>query len=227
MRGLWVGALCALVGCSKKARDDAPKPAPTPVRTDAAAPMTPADAAMSPADAATSADAAIPHVGPFPAGSGKPMLRTCDKRDPGQIQPGRGGTCSRDADCKDGREGRCNAIASGHGRVAPMNRCTYSSCAKDADCKDGPCECEGLRGNHCLAGNCKSDADCPGSVCGRSNFVGCWGGDASYFCRTPQDTCVTYDDCNKPGQSGRGGQCVFLPEVGHFGCKEYPRCPVG
>jgi hypothetical protein len=162
----------------------------------------------------------------YPPGSGRAGTPVCGPREAGKPQP-QGGDCLKDDDCKTGKEGRCNALSDSHGRMAPENRCTYSECAGDADCKEGPCECDSMFGNHCLAGNCKTNADCPGSICDRSNSMNCWGGPAAYYCRTAKDTCTDSEECQAKDGKGRGGQCVYLPELGHWGCQEYPECPVG
>ena len=125
--------------------------------------------------------------------------------------------CTSDAQCTTGKNGRCMVVGS---RVRE-NRCTYDACTVDADCKTGgPCECSAT-GNVCLPGNCRTDADCgTDGSCGRSNPM-CGEGEPSYYCRTPNDTCVDYDDCDK------GSRCLYVPEVGHYTCQKELSCPVG
>lgn len=149
---------------------------------------------------------------------GRPQAAKCPKERPkGTANPEIQGSCKTDDDCKTGMNGRCQL---GGSRVQ-TNACTYDACFLDTDCKGGPCECS-ESGNRCLEGNCKTNADCgAGGACGRSNSMGCWGGDASYYCRTKDDSCSSSEDC------GGKGQCVYLPELGHWGCKVYPDCPVG
>jgi hypothetical protein len=138
------------------------------------------------------------------------------ERPPGDARPGVGGLCAKDADCQTGSNGRCQTL----GSRMQENRCTYDACFHDADCKiGGPCECQST-GNVCLQGNCRIDADCgAGGSCARSNSMSCGGGEPAYFCRTADDTCT--DEC------GDHKQCVYLQELGHWGCKAYPDCPVG
>jgi len=151
-------------------------------------------------------------------GPGRPSARACPKeRPPGRASPDIEGDCKKDDDCTAGTNGRCWT----NGPRVQRNSCTYDACFHDADCKGGPCECRSDSGNVCLQGNCKTDADCgAGGSCGRSNSMTCGGGEPAYYCRTQDDTCSDYNDCGK-------GQCVYLPELGHWGCKAYPDCPVG
>ena len=127
----------------------------------------------------------------YPPGAGRAVEASCPAtRPPGDADPNTGGTCKTDGDCTAGKNGRCQI---GGARVR-VNACTFDACFHDADCTGGPCECS-AQGNRCLAGNCRTDGDCgKGGSCGRSNAMSCGGGDASYFSRTPDDTCSGYDD---------------------------------
>lgn len=160
-----------------------------------------------------------PKAKPRPHEPGRPVEVACPaERPPGVAQPNVPGGCKQDADCTAGKNGRCQT---GGPRVL-ANTCSYDACFRDADCTTGgPCECR-ADGNACLAGNCRTDADCgAGGSCGRSNAMGCgFGGRASYYCRTGDDTCGG-------GDCGDKAECVYVPEVGHWACKEYPTCPMG
>ena len=154
---------------------------------------------------------------PRPRGPGRARETACAaERPPGNSAGITYGTCKTDDECKDGSNGRCMTV----GARVRENKCTYDACFHDADCKTGgPCECQ-TTGNVCLSGNCRVDADCgPNGSCGRSNAMSCGGGESSYYCRKPEDTCT--DEC------GDHKQCVYLEELGHWGCAEYPKCPVG
>jgi hypothetical protein len=154
----------------------------------------------------------------YPPGSGRPVEIACPKeRPPGTARAEVGGSCKGDAECTAGVNGRCQT----QGARVMENACTYDACFRDADCKAGPCECNSS-GNRCLGGNCRTDTDCgSGGACGRSNAIGCGGGDATYYCRTPADTCTKYDDCKVDAQ------CVYAIELGHWTCQQRPQCPVG
>jgi hypothetical protein len=156
----------------------------------------------------------------YPPGSGRVAGPQCTgTREPGTARAEtNGGNCKADADCTAGKNGRCMSV----GPRVLQNTCTYDDCMKDADCTGGPCECNTSMGNRCLQGNCKVDGDCgSGGACGRSNNMSCGGGDASYYCRSPKDDCVTDEDCKKQQQ------CVYATDVGHWTCASWPQCPVG
>jgi hypothetical protein len=133
-------------------------------------------------------------------------------------QSGDGATCAKDDDCTAGRNGRCMGV----GTRVRSETCTYDACLVDADCKTGgPCECSAL-GNTCLAGNCRTDADCgDDGSCGQARDAGCGAQTSSYYCRTPDDTCLEDSDC------GANARCTYSPELAHWGCITPPICPVG
>ena len=150
-------------------------------------------------------------------GPGRAKENACPStRPPGNARADVHGSCTKDDDCASGSNGRCQMAGS---RVLE-NKCTYDACFHDADCKTGgPCECQ-TSGNVCLRGNCRTDVDCgAGGSCGLSISMGCGGGEPEYHCRTADDTCS--DEC------GEHKQCVYLQELGHWGCAAYPECPVG
>ncbi len=129
-------------------------------------------------------------------------------------------TCSSDADCTDGVNGRCQWTG-----VGCTTSCTYDTCTSDADCADNkPCECRptgaSAIANRCeTASNCRVDSDCgPAGFCSPSlvgtrctclsaDFCGpdtscstgsCVCGDScghGYFCHTPADECLDDGDC--------------------------------
>ena len=56
----------------------------------------------------------------------------------GSSDPG----CHTDADCKDGKNGRCNRAGNPH--AGYRNQCGYDSCLADTDCANGgTCQCTG------------------------------------------------------------------------------------
>lgn len=156
---------------------------------------------------------------------------TCDSERPtGDAAPPEAfGTCTSDADCTDGANGRCNGSRGGW-------RCTYDECFADADC-DGAsaCECEngGLSAgaNTCLPGNCRTDADCASGFC--SPTLGPCGtydptgserantSPAGYYCHTPEDECVDDSDC-RDGDAGALGApyCAFDPVEARWLCAD-------
>jgi hypothetical protein len=144
----------------------------------------------------------------------------CPKdRPPGTPRAGNPG-CKSDAECKEAKNGRCNARGGGH--EAPVNACEYDRCSSDADCgAHGVCVCEGS-GNYCVNGDCSTDADCPGATC--SPQYGCRGGIGAYYCHTQDDTCTNNDDCSN--MMGKDKECQYSPELGHWACIER-MCPVG
>lgn len=168
---------------------------------------------------AASGGTGAPRPKPAKKGPGRPREVACPaQRAPGNARAEHAGDCTADAQCTAGSNGRCRIT----GDRVLRNSCTYDLCMRDADCKTGgPCACNEA-GNACLAGNCRIDADCGADgSCALSSSMACRGGEPSYYCRTADDTCVDYDDCKD------NGACVYLPEVGHWGCKKYPNCPVG
>jgi hypothetical protein len=162
-----------------------------------------------------------PRAKPHPPGSGRPKAIACPTtRPPGNGDPAvNNGNCKKDDDCTAGKNGRCQL----GGSRDPINSCTYDACFSDADCKTGgPCECSSS-GNACLAGNCRTDADCGANgSCGQSIARACFGNtDEAYYCRTPEDTCASYDDCKN------NTSCAYSLELGRFACVANPQCPVG
>ena len=70
-------------------------------------------------------------------------------------------TCTSDADCASGRNGRCLQSAVD----ICQTYCSYDDCLTDTDCPEGPCLCRSsgtdTAPNYCATGsNCRTDADC-------------------------------------------------------------------
>jgi hypothetical protein len=147
------------------------------------------------------------------------------------------GACSKDADCKAGKNGRCDSHSSGGGRLPPSNQCSYDNCFVDADCGQGAlCACghddnTAGPGHVCLPANCRTDGECgPGRFCSPSPTLCSRGYTPDhYFCHGSSDECVNDSDCPPPAQKGYGPistRCVYSPEVGHWACATQ-ECPVG
>jgi len=106
-------------------------------------------------------------------------------------------TCTKDADCTDGKNGRC----------IPHNEpcdtaCSYDECLTDSDCALGPCLCRtngaDITQNKCLGGTCKTDADCGCGYCSLSAVPighGCHVEYPTYTCHTASDECTDPSDC--------------------------------
>lgn len=132
-----------------------------------------------------------------------------------------GATCSRDSDCTNGLDGRCNCEqlpALG----ADGNRCSYDGCASDSDCSGGVCDCRESPAHVtwgtqtvCLGGNCRTDSDCGQSgYCSPTPALGCgpqsW---SAYYCHTPGDQCVDDADCNQGN-----AYCAYDPGSSRWVC---------
>ena len=127
-------------------------------------------------------------------------------------------TCTKDADCTAGQNGRCFAND-------PCNTvCSYDECLADSDCAVGPCHCrssnsDSLR-NECLPGsNCKTDADCSGGCgyCSPSsipNPAGCTIGTLTYNCHTASDECADQNNCHGGGDY----YCAYDAGTARWGC---------
>lgn len=183
------------------------------------------------------APASAPDSAPAPAAAGSSSKRMClrqpqlhraadgcdDVREAGEVatpelyQP----LCQSDADCVEGRNGRCKYYASYWGTRGKMSlRCTYDACIADADCPKGSiCYCNGAGdANICVPAKCRTDADCPEpSYCSPSTrFVGSVQ-DTQFVCRTCDDECVDDRNCGAD-QGHREQACLYLPELRHWGC---------
>lgn len=141
----------------------------------------------------------------------------------GAADPRPNDTCSIDADCKDGREGRC-AFADAR------KSCTYHACVSDTDCGAGTevCGC-GLgtgKRNVCLKNSkCRTNTDCPASqFCALSALPGIPIGDGDvtfngqawgYFCTTSNDVCRSASDCRADPHDR---SCTFSTRLGRWAC---------
>lgn len=128
-------------------------------------------------------------------------------------------SCTTDADCTEGENGRCNG--NGHDGW----RCTYDACFADADCSGtSVCECEGSfrsDANSCLPGNCRTDGDCATGFCSPTlGSCGDYTGTTGWFCHTCEDECVDDADCATGVDAGFFGRpyCAFEPTAGHWVC---------
>ena len=183
----------------------------TPVSTlDVSAPVSQPSQVLTAPPARSVPEAGVP-IAPREPKKHRVSSAACPQtRPPGSVPyPG---FCKSDAECTDGKNGRCTP--SGR-RGGPS--CTYDQCFSDSDCKGTVCECRegGASGpNVCKAGNCRTDADCKGSYCSPSlGSCGHFTGPVGYFCHGKDDECVDDGDCD-----GKEGACRFVREVGHFKC---------
>ena len=126
-------------------------------------------------------------------------------------------SCTSDADCTDGANGKCyhdDYVEMGGRVMAPASgtgtdgcACTYS-CATDADCGEGQaCVPGGLVDKDldhatCEPAECKTDADCASGECGLSSYYdGCFW-DTSLTCRDADDACRVDADCSDAACAG-------------------------
>ena len=147
----------------------------------------------------------------------RPTAAECDDERPSpEVSEWPGADCQAHSECTEGRNGRCTSHR--------WQECTYDACIKDADCGENRiCECEGgwaSDNNVCLDGNCRVDADCPGSWCSPTfGDCGNYSGVVSYYCRTPEDTCLNDSDCTDEPE----GYCAFSPMLNRWACS-YSHC---
>jgi hypothetical protein len=121
--------------------------------------------------------------------------------------PSNGGTgCRSDADCTEGKNGRCG---NGQG-IAYI--CTYDQCSVDSDCTGGTvCNCNPTYGNACIPANCKTDADCgTGFTCAATydTTCGAYDGIAGYYCHSAKDDCQSTCDCSNCSWGGTEGKWI-------------------
>lgn len=150
----------------------------------------------------------------------RPVAETCDNiREVPEPYSGQGiyfyaAECNVHADCNQGINGRC-----------VVNRdtgfCTYDGCFEDSDCGENVCLCGSDEGsaNSCMMGNCQVDDDCgPNGYCSPSyGSCGAYSGIVAYYCHTPEDECIDYEDCG--GVEGQWGPyCAFNVVAGKWMC---------
>jgi hypothetical protein len=177
---------------------------------DAGAPHDTYDTGSSP----DSSEAAQPDVARTPLVHRATATPCSRDRPVGTCYPPHGG-CQSDAECTEGRNGRC--MNGGIGE----NYCSYDACVSDGDCAAGTaCVCREGRWDTntiCGASSCRVDADCEGGfTCspsrGQCGFVG----NVGYFCHTAEDTCV--DDADCPNDGGPATQTYCMWNGKRWGC---------
>jgi hypothetical protein len=137
---------------------------------------------------------------------------------PGTTAAGPDAACTKDSDCKEGKNGRC--AMTGGGRRRPQPGCVYDTCFNDAECgAKSECVCGSTGvGNHCRPGNCATDGDCGGAYCSPSYGLSCgpFGGIHGNFCHTSDDECTSDEDC--PLKGSERGYCAWHPDAGRWKC---------
>jgi hypothetical protein len=136
------------------------------------------------------------------------------------------GSCSVDADCTAGPNGRC------YGGGIVLCSCSYEDCKSDSDCSAGQdCACHlTLRGapsgggpNTCVPANCRSDADCASGFCSPSYKADyCESYVDGYYCHTPDDECGVNADC--VADAAEYAVCAYDSTLGHWACIAGPFC---
>jgi len=133
--------------------------------------------------------------------------------------------CTKHADCRAYKHGRCVARAAAeshyHGRnfsIPAHNDCLYDECTSDEECRkdaahepraDLVCTCNADERHTCSFANCRADSDCPSPFpCG-----------AMGYCHAASDACRTKADCK-----GREN-CTYDWSVSHYVCRE-PELPL-
>lgn len=155
----------------------------------------------------------------------RPTAPTCSMDRPPQIvdagmaDSGIPGSCEIDADCTQGKNGRCGRPTGNRAG----NYCSYDSCFVDADCAaDEACSCA-AGGNVCVKGNCRVDSDCGvGGYCSPTIGGGCGGtGVTGYFCHTASDECANDSDCKA---TTLGEACSWEPTSKKWKCQQVVIC---
>jgi hypothetical protein len=131
-------------------------------------------------------------------------------------------TCHADAECTQGKNGRCQGVFN-----SAACACNYDECNADADCASGgACVCRttnSIAGNYCATkGNCLTDTDCGSGYCSPSR-VGdtCNAASIAYYCHTSDDECTNDSDCSAPAL------CLVPAGQSHWQCTPYPACDGG
>lgn len=152
------------------------------------------------------------------------LAETCPADRPASNPPPNAGTCKTDAECTQGKNGRCVSIA-----LAPSS-CTYDECTLDKDCGSGVCLCRDSAAggaNACRQGTCRTDGDC--GVVGRGYCspsgvlldvycrTGVPAGSFGYFCHGAADECVDDTDC---ADAGGMRSCLYDPAKQHWACRD-------
>jgi hypothetical protein len=110
-------------------------------------------------------------------------------------------SCSTDAECTEGRFGKCAHRNDYDGEGGTGCGCVYA-CETDADCVDGrACIPDGIVEtgkdySTCIRASCETDADCDSSECGLSSWNDGCGWSPSLSCRVLDDDCRVDSDCD-------------------------------
>ncbi|MEO6417903.1 MAG: hypothetical protein ABIP39_00750 [Polyangiaceae bacterium] len=139
--------------------------------------------------------------------------------DAGMADSGISGSCAVDADCTEGKNGRCGPSTGNRAG----NYCSYDACFVDGDCAAGEaCTC-GPSGNACVPAGCRIDADCGvGGYCSPTTGGGCGGASVTgYYCHTASDECANDADCKA---THLGESCAWTSTVKKWTCQPLTVC---
>ena len=145
---------------------------------------------------------------------------TVDPSNPNEsCLPSDSGTCTADAECADGANGRCTREQDWFGDM--VCGCEYT-CSTDADCAAGEaCVPAEVRGGEvhpaCAPAECRTGEDCPSGVCGLSDYFNGCGYFTALVCRSGADTCEGDRDCNPLRGETCAGATYDDPTAG-FSC---------
>ncbi len=147
----------------------------------------------------------------------------CPTDRPASSPPPNPGTCTTDAECTNGKNGRCTSVA-----LAPST-CTYDECTTDKECGSGVCQCRDPAAggaNACRNGSCRTDGDC--GVVGRGYCSpsavnvdvycrsGIPAGSFGWFCHGTADECTDDADC---ADGAFGNACIYDVAKQHWACR--------
>lgn len=150
------------------------------------------------------------------------MTRAPETVDAGGADSGIPGSCGVDADCTQGKNGRCSPSTGNRAG----NYCTYDICFADGDCAtDEACTCAPT-GNQCVKSNCKVDGDCgPGGYCSPTVGGGCSGtGVGGFYCHSASDECSKDADCKATSQDLQQKSCSWEPTSKRWKCLQTVIC---
>ena len=150
------------------------------------------------------------------------MSRPPEIVDAGGVDSGIPGSCAVDADCTQGKNGRCSRSMGNRAG----NYCTYDACFADGDCAaNEACTCA-TTGNQCVTANCRVDADCGAAgYCSPTTGGSCSGtAVGGFYCHTAGDDCANDADCHTPGHFQAGEACVWAPTSKKWTCQPITIC---